>query len=155
MHMKKKIGALICTCIISFWWNLSVFLTNGIDFENTVHNRFLYAVCVILAQGGMDMEGAVQIRLYLLPIVFMFFACTVAVCLRRSLSRLEMTLYLLPALLAGIPTLACWIFITAQWFPLGTILDTTAYVSAVYALWFFDCLSLIFLHRRTQQSKNP
>lgn len=151
--MKKRIGALTFTCIISLWWNLSVFLTNGIDFENTVQNKFLYVVCAILAQGGISTEAAVQIRLYLLPIVFMAFACIAAVCLRRSLSRLEMTLYLLPALLAGIPTLACWIFITAQWFPVGAILDTTAYVGAVYALWFFICLALIFLPRRTQQSK--
>lgn len=90
--MKKKLGIFLFTCIISLWWNLSVFLTNGIDFENTVQNKFLYVVCAILAQGGISTEAAVQIRLYLLPIVFMAFACIAAVCLRRSLSRLEMTL---------------------------------------------------------------
>lgn len=68
--MKKKLGIFLFTCIISLWWNLSVFLTNGIDFENTVQNKFLYVVCAILARAGYLRKppcksGFIYYRLYL------------------------------------------------------------------------------------------
>lgn len=146
--MKKKNRVLICTCIISFWWNLSAFLTEYVHYPVTVDNAFLNTVCVVLAQGGIDMEGAVMLRMYSLPILFMFFACVSAICLRRTFSGAELTAYLLPPILAGIPALACVVIGSAFWFEICT----TAYVGALYLLWLIVCITLLILSKRKQQN---
>lgn len=149
--MKKKKAVLICTCMISFWWNLSVFLTNYVDYITTVDNKFLYMLCVILAQDW-DSETLGVMRLYLIPILFMIFACVSAIRLRRVFSKTELTAYLLPVLLAGIPSLAHSIFISAQWYPFGILPDITAYVGVLYLVWLIICITLLILSKRKQQT---